>query len=174
MTDLKKKIRSIPDFPIKNVTFRDITTLMQDGEAFGNACDLFYEHYKDKHIDKIVGIDARGFVFGSVLAYRLGVGFVPVRKKGKLPYKTISQKYNLEYGTAEVEIHADAICKGERIVVIDDLIATGGTIAAAVKLVEQLGGEVIECAFLVELPDLKGRDAIKGHVVFSAFTFDGD
>ena len=174
MTDLKKKIRSIPDFPIKNVTFRDITTLMQDGEAFHAACDLFYERYKDWKIDKIVGIDARGFVFGAVLAYRLGIGFVPVRKKGKLPYKTISEKYNLEYGSAEMEIHADAIGRGERIVVIDDLIATGGTIAATVKLVEKLGGKVVECAFLVELPDLKGREAIKDHDVFSAMTFEGE
>lgn len=174
MTDLKKKIRSIPDFPIKNVTFRDITTLMQDGEAFHNACNLFYERYKDSRIDKVVGIDARGFVFGSVLAYRLGVGFVPVRKKGKLPFKTISQKYDLEYGSAEVEIHADAICKGERIIVIDDLIATGGTVAATVKLVVQLGGEIVECAFLVELQALKGREAIKDHDVFAAVSFEGE
>jgi adenine phosphoribosyltransferase len=174
MNELKKKIRSIPNFPIQNITFRDITTLMQDGESFTKACDLFYERYKDKSIDKIVGIDARGFVFGAVLAYKLGVGFVPVRKKGKLPFETISEKYDLEYGTSEVEIHNDAILKGEKIVVIDDLIATGGTIAAAVKLVEKLGGKVVECAFLVELPDLKGRDAIKDHDVFSAFTFDGE
>ncbi len=174
MTDLKNKIRSIPDFPIENVTFRDITPIMQDGEAFNNTCDIFYKRYKNKQIDKIAGIDARGFVFGSVLAYRLGIGFVPIRKKGKLPYKTISRKFNLEYGTGEVEIHEDAINKGERIVVIDDLIATGGTVAAAVKLVEQLGGEVVECAFLVELSGLNGREAIKDYTVYSAFTFEDE
>jgi adenine phosphoribosyltransferase len=174
MNDLKLKIRSIPDFPIQNITFRDITTLMQDGEAFNKSCDLFYDRYKDQNIDKVVGIDARGFVFGAVLAYRLGVGFVPVRKKGKLPFHTISQKYDLEYGSSEVEIHSDAVIKGERIVVVDDLIATGGTVSAAVKLVEALGGTVVECAFLVELPELKGREAIKSHEVFSAMRFDGE
>ena len=174
MNDLKLKIRSIPDFPIENVTFRDITTLMQDGEAFKKACDLFYERYKDQKVDKIVGIDARGFVFGAVLAYRLGVGFVPVRKKGKLPFDTISQQYDLEYGSSEVEIHSDAITKGERVVVVDDLIATGGTVSAAVKLVELLGGKIVECAFLVELPDLKGRNSILDHDVFSAISFEGE
>jgi adenine phosphoribosyltransferase len=174
MTDLKKAIRSIPDFPIKNITFRDVTSLMQNAAAFHKACDLFYERYKDKQIDKVVGIDARGFIFGSVLAYKLNIGFVPVRKKGKLPAKTISEKYDLEYGTAEMEIHIDAIQQGERIIVIDDLIATGGTVAAAVKLVEKLGGQIIECAFLVELPDLKGRDAIKNHAVFAPISFEGE
>jgi adenine phosphoribosyltransferase len=174
MTDLKSKIRSIPNFPTQNIMFRDITTLMQDGPAFHKACDLFYERYKDLKIDKVVGIDARGFIFGAVLAYKLGVGFVTVRKKGKLPFHTISEKYDLEYGSSEVEIHTDAICKGERIVVFDDLIATGGTVAAAVRLVEKLGGEVVECAFLVELPDLKGRDAILDHNVFAIMSFDGE
>lgn len=174
MTDLKQAIRSIPDFPIKNITFRDVTSLMQNATAFHKACDLFYERYKDKQIDKVVGIDARGFIFGAVLAYKLNVGFVPVRKKGKLPAATISEKYDLEYGTAEMEIHIDAIQQGERIIVIDDLIATGGTVAAAVKLVEKLGGQIIECAFLVELPDLKGRDAIKNHAVFAPISFEGE
>lgn len=174
MTKLKNKIRSIPHFPVENVTFRDITTLMQDAEAFQEACNNFYEHYKDKKIDKIIGIDARGFVFGAVLAYMLKVGFVPVRKKGKLPYKTISEKYELEYGTAEIEIHEDAILKGERIVIIDDLIATGGTVCAAIKLVERLNGEVVECGFLVELPDLKGRDLLKGKKIFTMVEFKGE
>ncbi len=141
MYDFKSKIRSVPGFPIKGITFRDITTLMKDGEAFHEACEELFLRYKDKKIDKIVGIDARGFVFAAVLAYKLGVGFVPVRKIGKLPYKTISEKYVLEYGTAEVEIHEDAIAKGERVVIVDDLIATGGTVSATIKLVERLGGQ---------------------------------
>jgi len=174
MNNLKDKIRSIPDFPIENIVFRDITTLMQDADAFQEACNLFYERYKHKKIDKVVGIDARGFVFGAVLAYQLNVGFVPVRKKGKLPYKTISEKYDLEYGTAEVEIHQDAILKGENIVIIDDLIATGGTVAAAVNLVEKLGGKIVECAFLVELPDLKGALKLKNNNIFSMIKFDGE
>jgi len=174
MIDLKDKIRAIPDFPIKNITFRDVTTLMQDAEAFKKANDLFYQRYKNQQITKVVGIDARGFIFGSVLAYKLGAGFVPVRKKGKLPYDTITQKYDLEYGSSEVEIHRDAILPGERVVIIDDLIATGGTAAAAAKLVEELGGIIVECAFLVELPDLKGREAMMGLPVYSIISFDGD
>jgi adenine phosphoribosyltransferase len=174
MKDLKKAIRSIPHFPIETVTFRDITTLMQDPEAFQEACNRLYERYKDQKIDKVAGIDARGFVFGAVLAYRLNVGFIPIRKKGKLPYKTISEKYDLEYGTAEIEVHEDAINKGERVVVIDDLIATGGTVAAACNLVERLGGEVVECAFIVELPALKGREKIKGKKIFAMVEFEGD
>jgi adenine phosphoribosyltransferase len=174
MKTLKDKIRSIPHFPNEKVTFRDITTLMQDAEAFQEVCNRFYKHYKNQKIDKIIGIEARGFVFGAVLAYLLKIGFVPVRKKGKLPYKTISEKYELEYGTAEVEIHEDAIKKGERVVIIDDLIATGGTVSAAIKLVERLGGEIIECAFLVELPHLKGRDMIKDKKIFTMIEFKGD
>ena len=173
-TYLKNKIRSIPDFPIKNITFRDITTLMQDGNAFREACDILYNRYKGIKIDYVAGIDARGFIFASVLAFKLGVGFIPVRKKGKLPFKTISQKYKLEYGTAEVEIHIDAIKKGERVVVVDDLIATGGTVLAAVKLIEKLGGEIVECAFLVQLPDLKGKELIKHHKVFAIVDFEGE
>jgi adenine phosphoribosyltransferase len=174
MIDLKNAIRSIPDFPIEGIIFRDITTLMQDPAAFGEACNQFYERYKDEKIDKIVGIDARGFVFGAVLAYLLKVGFVPVRKKGKLPFEAISEKYSLEYGTAEIEIHKDSISKGERIVIVDDLIATGGTVAAAIKLVEKLGGEIVECAFVVELPDLKGRDLIKDKKIFTLIKFEGE
>ncbi len=171
---LKDQIRSIPDFPVENIIFRDVTTLMKDPKAFKKACDTFYEHYKGQKIDKVVGIEARGFVFGSVLAYLLNVGFIPVRKKGKLPFKNISQKFQLEYGTAEIEIHEDAIREGDKVVIIDDLIATGGTIAAAIELVEKLQGEVVECAFLVELPDLKGRDVLKGKNVFSMIEFEGE
>ncbi len=174
MKRIKDSIRSIPDFPIKGITFRDITTLMQDPIAFKLACDEFHDRYKDKKIDKVVGIDARGFVFGAVLAYSLGVGFIPVRKKGKLPFKTLSEKYTLEYGIAEVEIHEDAVSKGERVVIIDDLIATGGTVNAAINLIEKLGGTIVECAFIVELPELGGRNNIQGHNIFSMVQFDGE
>jgi adenine phosphoribosyltransferase len=174
MYNLKSSIRTIPDFPVKGIMFRDITTLMQNPEAFGEANDRFFDRYKDKKIDKVVGIDARGFVFGSVLAYRLGVGFIPVRKKGKLPFKTITQSYALEYGFAEVELHEDAISPGENVVIIDDLIATGGTVAAAIALVEKLGGKVEECAFVVELPDLKGRKTVGNYPIFTLVEFDGD
>jgi len=172
--DLRDTIRTVPNWPIEGVTFRDLTTLMQDPVAFRASCDILYDRYKDMNIDKIVGIDARGFVFGAVLAYKMNVGFVPVRKKGKLPYKTITEEYTLEYGSAIVEMHEDAIQKGERVLVVDDLIATGGTIGAAVSLVEKLGGEVVECAFIVELPDLKGREKIQKYSVFAITEFEGD
>ncbi|THB74169.1 MAG: adenine phosphoribosyltransferase [Desulfobacteraceae bacterium] len=172
--NLKDTIRSIPGWPIEGVIFRDLTTLMQDPEAYRESCDILYDRYKDMNIDKIVGIDARGFVFGAVLAYKLGIGFVPVRKKGKLPYNTIEESYSLEYGEAVMEIHEDAIASGERVIVVDDLIATGGTIGAAVKLVRKLGGDILECAFVVELPDLKGREQIKDCKVFSITEFEGE
>jgi len=172
--NLKETIRSIPHWPIESVTFRDLTTLMLNPEAFNHACDVLYERYKNQKIDKIVAIDARGFVFGGVLAYKLNVGFVPVRKKGKLPSSTIQSDYTLEYGVNTVEMHDDSISTGERVVIVDDLIATGGTIAAAVKLVEQLGGKIIECAFIVELPDLKGREKIANQAVFSIVEFEGE
>ncbi|MBW2338671.1 MAG: adenine phosphoribosyltransferase [Deltaproteobacteria bacterium] len=155
---IKSKVRSIPNWPIKGVIFRDITTLLQDPKAFKEICQIFYNRYVNEKVDKIVGIDARGFLFGSVLAVELGIGFVPIRKKGKLPYKTISESYTLEYGEETIEIHEDAIDRGDRIVIIDDLMATGGTIAASAALVEKLGGDILECAFVIELPDLKGRE----------------
>lgn len=172
--DLKEKIRTVPHWPIEGVMFRDITTLMQDADAFRTACDEFYDRYKDMDINKVVGIDARGFIFGAILAYKLGVGFVPVRKKGKLPYETISEEYTLEYGTNCVEMHRDAIVLGERVLIVDDLIATGGTIAAAVKLVEKLGGDVVECVFLVELPELNGREKIRDYEIFTLVEFEGE
>ncbi len=171
---IKEKIRTVPHWPIEGVMFRDITTLIQDPEGLKEACDAFYDRYKDMNIDKIVGIDARGFIFGAVLAYKLNVGFVPVRKKGKLPYKTIEAAYTLEYGESIVEMHADAINKGEKVVIIDDLIATGGTMAAAVALVEKLGGDIIELAFIIELPDLKGREKIEGYNIFTLTEFEGE
>ena len=172
--DLKETIRSIPGWPIEGVIFRDLTTLMQDPEAYRESCDILYERYKDMKIDKIVGIDARGFVFGAVLAYKLGIGFIPVRKKGKLPFKTIQETYTLEYGEDTLEIHEDAIEKGEKVVIIDDLIATGGTVGATVKLVRKLGADILECAFVVELPDLKGRDQIEDCKVYSITEFEGE
>ena len=171
---IKSKVRSIPDWPIKGVIFRDITTLLQDPLVHREICDIFYNRYANENIDKIVGIDARGFLFGSVLAYKLDVGFVPVRKNGKLPYKTISESYTLEYGEETIEIHEDAIEKGERVVIVDDLMATGGTITAAANLVEKLGGVIVECSFVVELPDLNGREKLGNHKVFSIIEFEGD
>jgi adenine phosphoribosyltransferase len=171
--NLKDKIRTIPNWPIQGVMFRDITTMLQDPDAFKAACDAFYDRYKEMKIDKIAGIDARGFIFGAVLAYRLHVGFVPIRKKGKLPYKTVRTAYSLEYGENVVEIHEDAIQKGERVLIVDDLIATGGTVCAATRLVEQLGGQVVECAFVVELPDLKGRERIKDYKIYCLTEFEG-
>ena len=172
--NLRDRIRTVPHWPIEGVMFRDITTLVQDPEAFQYTCDAFYERYKGKDIDKIVGIDARGFIFGAVLAYKLNIGFVMVRKKGKLPPKTIQQEYSLEYGTNTVEISEHGIRQGDRVLIVDDLIATGGTVAAAAKLVEQLGGKVIECAFVIELPDLKGREQITDYPIFTLTEFEGE
>jgi len=172
--DIKEKIRTVPHWPIEGVMFRDITTLMMDPAAFRETCDRFYDRYKEMAVDKIVGIDARGFIFGAVVAYRLNVGFVPVRKKGKLPPETIGQDYELEYGTNTVEISQHAIAPGDKVVIVDDLIATGGTIYAATRLVEKLGGEVLECGFIVELPDLKGREKISGYKIFAMTEFEGE
>jgi len=172
--ELKKKIRTVPNWPIKGVMFRDITTLLQDGKSFKRSVDILYDRYKGKKIDKIVGIDARGFIFGAALAYLLGVGFVPVRKPGKLPSKTIKVEYEKEYGKDAMEMHEDAIKKGEKVLVIDDLIATGGTAAAACQLVQKLGGEVVEVAFLIDLPDLGGKEKLKDFKVFTMMEFEGD
>jgi adenine phosphoribosyltransferase len=171
---IKSKVRSIPDWPIKGVIFRDITTLLLDPPAFKQICTIFYDRYVNEKIDKIVGIDARGFLFGSVLAYKLDIGMIPIRKNGKLPYNTISESYTLEYGEEVIEIHADAIQKGERVVVIDDLMATGGTISAAANLVEKLGGDIFECSFVLELPDLNGREKLGNRKVFSIVEFEGE
>ncbi|MCK5836531.1 MAG: adenine phosphoribosyltransferase [Desulfobacula sp.] len=172
--DLKETIRSIPNWPIDGVIFRDLTTLMNNPQAFRESCDILYERYKDMGVEKIVGIDARGFIFGAVLAYKLGVGFVPVRKNGKLPSKTIQEDYSLEYGKDILEIHEDAFEKGEKVVIVDDLIATGGTVGATVKLVRKAGGQILECAFIIELPDLKGRDQIPDCNVFAITEFEGE
>jgi adenine phosphoribosyltransferase len=172
--DLTQKIRSVPHWPIDPVTFRDITTLLQDPEAFKWSCDRFYDRYKASGVEKIVGIDARGFLFGAVLAYKLDVGFTPVRKKGKLPPPVISADYSLEYGSNTVEISETGVLPGEKVVIIDDLIATGGTAGAAVNLVEKLGGDILECAFVIDLPDLKGKEKLNGHNTFSLVEFEGE
>ena len=172
--DIKSKIRTVPHWPIKGVMFRDITTLLQDGPAFKHVIDELYKRYKDKKIDVVVGIESRGFIFGGALAYKLGVGFVPARKQGKLPAAKISEEYTLEYGKSVVEIHKDAINKGDNVLIIDDLIATGGTINATIKLVERLGGKIAEVAFLIGLPDLKGMSKLKGYKVFTMIDFEGE
>ncbi len=173
--DLKNSIRSVPDWPIEGVIFRDLTTLMQDPASFADSCDQLYERYKDRNIDKIAAIDARGFVFGAVLAYKLGVGFVPIRKKGKLPCETLEASYRLEYGEAVMEIHKDAVTSRERVVLVDDLIATGGSMNAAISLLKQLGADLVECACIVELPDLKAREKLPTDCkVFSLVEFEGD
>ena len=170
--DLRERIRSVPGWPIDSVTFRDIATLLQDPEAFQWTCDQFYHRYRDTGVQKIVGIDARGFLFGAVLAYKLGVGFIAVRKQGKLPPPVISQEYKLEYGSSVVEIGQEGIAPGEKVVIVDDLIATGGTAAATVALVEKVGGEIIELAFVIDLPDLNGKARLKGHKVFCLVEFN--
>ncbi len=171
---LKKAIRTIPDFPKKGIMFKDITTLLKDTKAFKKSIDIFFKHYKNKKIDKIVSIESRGFIFGSALAYKLGAGFVPVRKPKKLPAKTLKEEYKLEYGTDALEIHADAIKKGEKVLVVDDLLATGGTVAAACKLIRKLDGKIVSLAFLIELTFLNGRDKLKGYDVFSIITYDSE
>jgi len=172
--DIKEKIRTIPNWPIEGVMFRDITTLLQDGEAFRYVCDGLYDRYKDMEIDVVVGIESRGFIFGSVLSYKLGIGFVPIRKPGKLPAKTISAEFEKEYGKDKMEIHEDAISQGEKVLLIDDLIATGGTICAATELIEKLGGKIVECAFIVDLPDLKGKEKLKDYNTFTMIEFEGE
>ena len=154
---LRAGVRDVPDFPKKGIIFKDITPILKDGGLFRSSIDLFLEHCGGKKVDKIVGIDARGFLFGSAVAYELGIGFVPLRKKGRLPYKTESAKYSLEYGEAEMELHIDAITPGEQIVLIDDLLATGGTSASAATLIKKVGGELVCAIFLIELEFLQGR-----------------
>lgn len=170
--DLKEKVRIIEDFPKVGISFKDISTLIGDGEAFRYSIDQIVSYLKDKNVDLIVGPEARGFIFGVPVAYALGVGFVPVRKPGKLPYKTTKIEYALEYGTDALEIHEDAIKPGQRVAIVDDLLATGGTIEAVTKLVEKVGGEVVSLNFVIELEELKGRDKLKGHDIMSLLKYD--
>ena len=164
-------IRNVPDFPVKGIQFKDITTLIKDGELFAQAIDYLYEPYRRDDIDKIVAVEARGFIFGAALSYKLNVGFVPIRKPGKLPAETLVEEYDLEYGKDSIEIHKDAIEKGERVLFIDDLLATGGTAAAACRLIKRLGGEIIGLSFLIELTELKGRELLKKYKIHSLITF---
>ncbi len=172
MDDLKKLIREIPDYPKPGILFYDLTTLLQDPRGFHSVVDQLCDHYVGKKVDVVAGIEARGFIFAPALAYRLGAGFVPVRKPKKLPWKTASVTYALEYGTDQLDIHADAVRPGQRVLLCDDLLATGGTAAAAIKLIRQLGGEVAGAAFAVELNFLNGRSKLPGIDVFSLLKYD--
>jgi adenine phosphoribosyltransferase len=174
MDNLSKYIRNVNDYPKKGIVFRDITTLLKDSIAFNKVIELFNEHYSDKKIDKVVCIESRGFIIGSALAISLGAGFVPIRKKGKLPADVVTEKYELEYGTDTIEIHRDAIADGERILLHDDLLATGGTMCAAVKLVNSLKADVIGISFLIELSFLKGRQLLNDYDVFSLIQYNSE
>ncbi len=171
---LKDKIRTIPNFPKQGIMFRDITTLLKDKEALQKLTDILHERYKNFQIDAIAGIESRGFILAGMLAGKLGTGLILIRKPGKLPAETISEEYNLEYGVDSVEIHKDAISHGQNILLIDDLIATGGTALASCKLIEQLGGKVTECCFPIELPDLKGREKLSKYPIYSLIKFEGE
>ena len=174
--DLKDVIRTIPDYPKPGIMFRDITTLLTDARGFRRAVDELVQPLAGAKIDKVAGIEARGFILGGAIAHQLSVGFVPIRKKGKLPYETLSEAYELEYGTDEVEIHVDAVAKGDRVLLVDDLIATGGTAIAAVTLLERAGATVSLCSFVVDLPDLGGSARLRelGKEVVSLVSFDGE
>jgi adenine phosphoribosyltransferase len=171
---IRKAIRDIPDFPRPGIVFKDITPLLGDGPLFAKTIDVLAERYRDKKIDMVLGIESRGFIVGAALAYKLGAGFCVVRKPGKLPYDTHSASYELEYGTDSLEIHIDAIAQNARVLIVDDLIATGGTAAATAQLVSKLGGEVVECAFVIELSFLKGRDKLQPYGVFSLVQYDAE
>jgi adenine phosphoribosyltransferase len=173
---IKSKIRTVPNYPKHGIMFRDITTLLNDPMGFKLTIDQLIARYKPMKIDKIAAIESRGFILGAPLAYFLNIGFVPIRKKGKLPAETIGQDYDLEYGKDRIEIHVDAISKGEKVLLVDDLIATGGTAEAATKLISLVGGEVEECCFVIDLPDLGGSKRLEkaGHKVFSLCEFEGE
>jgi adenine phosphoribosyltransferase len=173
---IKSKIRTIKNYPIDGVMFRDITTLFKDPDGLREAINIFAERYKDMKIDKIVAIESRGFLIGAPLAYLLNIGLVLIRKPGKLPAETIKQDYKLEYGSDQIEIHIDAIKESEKVLIVDDLIATGGTVEAAVKLVQKMKGEVLECCFIIDLPEIGGSKKLEsmGQNVFSLCEFEGD
>jgi adenine phosphoribosyltransferase len=172
MEELKNIIRDIPDFPKKGIVFKDITTLLADAKSFQRMIDLLAHRYVGQHIDKVVGVEARGFIIGAALAYKLGAGVVLVRKPGKLPSETFRKTYDLEYGTDTLEIHTDAIRKGERILIADDVLATGGTMAAVVDMVKSMGGDIVECCFMSELTFLHGRTKLPADKVYSLLAFD--
>ncbi len=169
--DIERAIRNVPDFPKPGIQFKDITPVLADARLFSGSIDLLTDGFKPGTVDAVVGIDARGFIFAAAAAVKLGAGFVPVRKKGKLPYQTLEQDYALEYGSATVAVHVDALRRGSRVLLIDDLLATGGTAAAAAALVQRLGAQILEISFLIELSFLKGRDKLQGYPVRSVVTF---
>jgi adenine phosphoribosyltransferase len=173
---VKEKIRTVPHWPKQGIMFRDITTLLKDSEGFNRMIALLVERYKDTKIDIVAGIESRGFITGSVLAHKLNVGFVPIRKPGKLPAETVSEEYELEYGKDKIELHTDAISEGDKVLLVDDLIATGGTALAACNLIKQLKGDIVECSFIVDLPDLGGKKKLKdaGYKVFNLVEFEGE
>ncbi len=173
---IKSLIRTIPHYPKQGIQFRDITTLLKDPVGFRMVIDALAQHYTNQKIDRIAGIEARGFIIGAALAYKLGVGFVPIRKSGKLPAETVGHDYELEYGADRVEVHVDAIAPGEQVLLVDDLIATGGTAEAAIALIQKLGGEVMGCAFVIDLPDLGGSKRLVegGFKSFALCQFEGD
>ena len=173
MKKIEEYVRAIPDFPEPGIIFRDVTTVLQDADGLKLAIDSMIQLLENVEFDVVVGTESRGFIFGVPIAYALGKPFVPVRKKGKLPCETISAKYDLEYGSAEIEMHKDSITKGQKVVIVDDLIATGGTIEACIKLIEELGGEVAKIVFLMELAGLKGRERLQGYDVDAVITYDG-
>ena len=173
MKKLEEYVRSIPDFPEPGIIFRDITTILQDPDGLHLAIQSMQDKLKDTEFDVVVGTESRGFIFGVPIAYNLHKAFVPVRKKGKLPCETVSMEYDLEYGSAVIEMHKDSIKPGQKVVLVDDLVATGGTIEAAIKLVEELGGEVVKVVFFMELAGLKGRERLKGYEVESVLCYDG-
>ena len=173
MKKIEEYIRSIPDFPEPGIIFRDVTSILQDADGLKLAIDSMQDCLKDVDVDVIVGTESRGFLFGMPIAYNLHKSFVPVRKKGKLPCETVSASYDLEYGSATIEMHKDSIKPGQKVAIIDDLIATGGTVEAAIKLVEELGGEVVKVVFLMELAGLKGRERLAGYDVASVIRYEG-
>jgi len=170
--DLRAKIRTVPDFPKKGVMFKDITTLLQDHEAFHYAVQEMLKHFRDKRIDKVVSAESRGFIFGSAIAYELGAGFIPLRKPGKLPWRKIREEFDTEYSRDAFEMHEDAVRSGENVLIVDDLLATGGTMQAATRLIEKLGGKIIGITMLIELGFLKGREKLKGYDVFTVINYD--
>ena len=173
MKKIEEYVRSIPDFPEPGIIFRDVTSVLQDADGLQLAIDSMQDCLEGEEFDVITGLESRGFIFGMPIAYNLHKPFVPIRKKGKLPRETVSVSYDLEYGSAEIEMHKDSIKPGQKVVIVDDLIATGGTIEAAIKLVEQLGGEVVKVVFLMELAGLKGRERLNGYDVASVICYDG-
>jgi adenine phosphoribosyltransferase len=173
MESIKAKIRTIPGFPKEGILFRDITTLLKDAQAFRQTVDAFVNRYGKMDIDMVAGIESRGFIIAGAIACLLGKGFIPIRKPGKLPAETYRRDYQLEYGTDTIEMHRDAVTRGMRVLMVDDLLATGGTMKAACELVEMAGGKVVECAFIVDLPDLKGKEKLESYPVFTLVAFPG-